>query len=98
VLGEEAERIGLVDRLCPPATLLDQAVAYAEDIAANCSPTSMAVVKEQVRRDLGRTFEAAVEESDRLVVESFRRADAEEGVVSFQERRPPSFAPLPPPS
>jgi enoyl-CoA hydratase/carnithine racemase len=98
VLGEEARRIGLVDHLCPPATLLDETVAYAQDLAANCSPTSIAVIKDQVRRDLGQPFEAAVEESDQLVTESFRRPDAEEGVAAYLERRPPNFAPLAPPA
>lgn len=96
VLGEEAFRIGLVDRLCSPQTLLDEAVAYATEIAANCSPTSMAVIKEQVQQDLDRPFATALEEADRLVVESFQREDAEEGVVSFLERRPPRFPPLAP--
>jgi enoyl-CoA hydratase/carnithine racemase len=96
VLGDEAHRIGLVDHLCPPEALLDEAVAYAEDLATNCSPTSMAVIKAQVRRDLDQPFEAATQDSERLVIESFRRADAEEGVVSFLERRPPDFPPLAP--
>jgi enoyl-CoA hydratase/carnithine racemase len=51
-----------------------------------------------VRRDLGQPFEAAVEESDQLVTESFRRPDAEEGVAAYLERRPPNFAPLAPPA
>jgi enoyl-CoA hydratase/carnithine racemase len=94
VLGEEAHRIGLVDHLGKPESLLDEAVAYAEEIATHCSPTSMAVIKGQIWRDLDRSFTAAIEESEELVVESFRRADAEEGVASFIERRPPDFPPL----
>jgi enoyl-CoA hydratase/carnithine racemase len=96
VLGEEAYRIGLVDHLSAPAELLDVAVSYAQDLAANCSPTSLAVIKGQVARDLDRPFAQSVEDADRLVVESFRRADSEEGVASFLERRPPDFPPLAP--
>ena len=40
--GEQALALGLVDRLCEPERLVDEAVAYAHDLAANCSPWSMA--------------------------------------------------------
>lgn len=49
VLGEEALRMGLVDRVLPQDELLDGAIGYAEDLARNCSPTSIAVIKGQIR-------------------------------------------------
>jgi len=94
VRGAEAHAIGLVDHLAEPDELLGAAVAYAEDLAANCSPTSMAIVKEQVRRGLEQSFEASYEESERLLRESFDRPDAAEGVDSYLEKRPPRFPPL----
>ena len=92
--GEEAHRIGLVDHLAAPEELLGAAVAYAEDLAANCSPASMAIVKEQVRRGLGQDFERSFEEAERLVRESFERPDPAEGLASYLEKRPPEFRPL----
>ena len=94
MLGEEAHRIGLVDHLCEPETLLDDAVAYAEDLTANCSPTSMAIIKAQVQRGLDHSFEDNFAESERLIAESFDRSDATEGVESYLEKRPPAFPPL----
>jgi enoyl-CoA hydratase/carnithine racemase len=94
VRGEEAHRIGLVDHLAAPEHLLDAAVDYAADLAANCSPVSMAIVKEQLRRAHDQSFDASFEESERLVRESFERPDAAEGVASYLEKRPPRFPPL----
>lgn len=94
VRGDEALRIGLVDYLEPPETLLKATIAYATDLAENCSPTSMAVIKHQVRHALDSPLEVALEEADVLMRESFQRPDVAEGVESFLEKRAPNFAPM----
>jgi enoyl-CoA hydratase/carnithine racemase len=94
VLGEEAHRLGLVDRLAPRETLLDDAVAYAQDLATQCSPASMATIKAQVRNDLDRPFAEAAADAERLMLESFARPDVQEGVASYLEQRPPAFPAL----
>jgi enoyl-CoA hydratase/carnithine racemase len=96
VQGEEALRLRLVDRVGPAETLVDDAVAYAEELAANSSPWSMATVKGQVQADLQRTFPEAVAAADDLMLASFRRPDVKEGVNSYLERRPPAFPSLEP--
>jgi enoyl-CoA hydratase/carnithine racemase len=94
VLGDEALRMGLVDRVVCAEGLLDEAVGYALDLARNCSPTSMAEIKGQVHHHLTAGFAEAVADSDRAMLESFRRADVAEGVRSYRERRTPAFPPL----
>ncbi|WP_316043495.1 enoyl-CoA hydratase-related protein [Actinomadura sp. CNU-125] len=94
VKGHEAHDLGLVDFLAEP--VLDAAVSYAADLVTHCSPSSMQVIKEQVYRDLDRSFEAAVADADRLMLDSFRYPDAAEGVKSHLEGRPPAFRPLDP--
>jgi enoyl-CoA hydratase/carnithine racemase len=94
VLAEEALAMGLVDRVVAPQELLDAATAYARDLAANCSPTSMAAIKHQVYRHYETDLTTALRESNELMVASLKRADFKEGVASFVERRPPRFAPL----
>lgn len=96
VLGEEAHRLGLVDRLAPREELLQAAVAYAQELADNCSPGSMATIKAQIHADLQRPFHESVAAADELMIESFARPDAAEGVQSYLQRRPPAFAALPP--
>lgn len=94
ILGEEALRIGLVDRLAGGDEVLDAAIAYGEDLAANCSPASMAIVKRQVQEGFDVGFEQAFDEAERLLLESLERDDVNEGVESYREKRPPAFPPL----
>ena len=93
-LAEEAERLGVVNRVLPADEVRDHALAYARDLATNCSPASMAAMKAQVYRDLQRDLDESLEDANRLMAESFGRPDFAEGVQSFTERREPRFAPL----
>jgi enoyl-CoA hydratase/carnithine racemase len=94
VLGEEAARIGLVNRALPVERLLDETLAYARDLAASCAPSSMAAMKRQVYGDLERGLDDALARANELMVESLGAPDFVEGVSSFVERRPPRFAPF----
>jgi enoyl-CoA hydratase/carnithine racemase len=96
VRGEEALALGLVDRVCERDRLVDEAVAYATELAERCSPWSMATIKAQVHADLDRTFGEAVAAADELMLESFTRADVHEGVHSYLEGRAPAFPSLDP--
>ncbi len=94
VLGEEAAMLGLVNRALAPEKLLEQTLAYARDIAVNCSPASLASMKRQVYADLMVGLPDALAEANRLMVESFSAPDFVEGVASFLERRDPRFGPV----
>ncbi|MFL5823761.1 MAG: enoyl-CoA hydratase [Solirubrobacteraceae bacterium] len=94
LLGSEAAELGLVNRAVDDGTALDEALAYARMLATECSPTSMALMKQQVYGDYDRTLAESVEEANRLMAESFSRPDFAEGVKSFLERREPQFEPL----
>jgi enoyl-CoA hydratase/carnithine racemase len=89
--ADEAARIGLVNRVVPHDDLLPSARAYVEDLAANCSPASMAIMKRQVWQHWTAALDAAEQEAVRLMLESFGRPDFKEGVVSFLQKRPPRF-------
>lgn len=92
--GEEAFRLGLVNRVVWDAPVADAAAAYVRDLAARCSPASMAVIKRQVYQQLHAGLGAAEREARALMEASFAHADFTEGVASFMERRPPQFARL----
>jgi enoyl-CoA hydratase/carnithine racemase len=89
--ADEAARIGLVNRVAPHDELLPVVRAYVEDLAANCSPASMAIMKRQVWQHWTAGLDAAEQEAVRLMLESFGRPDFKEGVVSFLQKRPPRF-------
>lgn len=91
VTGEEAAALGVVNKAMPAEEVLPHAVRYVQDLAAKCSPASLAVMKRQVYEQLTATLGPAEKEARRLMVESFGRPDFKEGVESFTKKRPPQF-------
>ena len=88
--AEEAERWGMVNRVCDPAALLADALATAATIAGN-APISIRQAKRSMHHGLsmsladGMLFE--IEAYNRMVPTEDRR----EGVLSFSEKRKPVF-------
>ena len=93
-LAEEAAALGLVNDVVAPEELLPHAIAYAEDIAANCAPSSLAVIKQQVYADTMRDVFEASNHAEKLMRESMQRPDFIEGITAFFEKRTPNFPPL----
>ncbi|HEY3877664.1 MAG TPA: enoyl-CoA hydratase-related protein, partial [Trebonia sp.] len=93
--ADEARDLGLVSRVTEPGELLPAAAAYARDLAANCSPASMAVIKHQVLTDLDATCEQAMRGAYRAMAVLAEGPDFREGIDSFLQKRPPNFPPLP---
>jgi enoyl-CoA hydratase/carnithine racemase len=92
--ADEAAELGLVKEVVAPEELLPRAIAYAEDIAANCAPSSLAVIKQQVYADTMRDVFEASAVAEKLMHESMLRPDFIEGITSFFEKRLPNFPPL----
>ena len=90
--GEEAERLGLANRVCEPGECVNDAKAYLRAISETASPKSLMMMKKQVYRHLNLELRAAMAESTTWMDESLAHADFKEGVASFVERRPPKFA------
>lgn len=92
VLADEAHRLGLVNQVVAADELLSTATEYARELAVNCSPASMAHIKRQVLEDWERSAEESRLRSLVLMSEMGVHPDFAEGVMSFQEKRPPEFA------
>ena len=91
VTGEEAAELGLVTASMPPEEVVPHSHAYIEEIAATCSPTSIAIIKRQLNEQSHAGLGKAEREAQGLMLESFGRPDFREGVTSFLQKRPPKF-------
>jgi enoyl-CoA hydratase/carnithine racemase len=91
VLAEEAEALGLVNRVLPPDELLPFTYDYAGRLASEVAPSSLAVTKLQLYRDLHRDVASSVRDAGRHLSEMMSRPDFAEGVAALTQKRPPSF-------
>ena len=87
--AEEAERIGLVDRLITPEQMDGEVVDLCRRIIA-ASQFSVRATKRIVHLIEGGLVEEN-EEAARLAIEALEGEDHLEGVTAFLERRPPRF-------
>lgn len=94
VLADEALAMGLVNRVVPKESLLEETMAYARDIAQSCSPASLAAIKGQLFTHSQLDLATANERTEDLMRQSLQGPDFKEGVSSYVEKRPPAFAPL----
>ncbi|MCP5366292.1 MAG: enoyl-CoA hydratase [Hyphomicrobiales bacterium] len=88
--AEEAERAGLVSRIVPADSLVDEAVKTAGKIAKLSRPIVM-MAKESVDRAYETTLAEGVRFERRLFQSVFATEDQKEGMAAFAEKRPPQF-------
>ena len=89
--ADEAMQMGLVNRIIPQDELLHETKAYIQNLADNCSPTSLMMMKQQVYRHMNAPLGEAMKVSNKWMAESLKREDFKEGVASYLEKRAPDF-------
>jgi enoyl-CoA hydratase/carnithine racemase len=87
----EAERIGLVNKVLPQETFMQEVLAYARTLAQTVSPRSTAVMKAQVWKAMHQDFNAALALANEEMQKSFASADFKEGVAHYMEKRAAAF-------
>lgn len=86
----EAERCGLVSRVVPAKSLIEEALKVAAKIAEKSMITAM-LVKEAVNRAEQTTLAEGLLHERRLFHAAFATEDQKEGMAAFLEKRQPQF-------
>jgi len=86
----EAERSGLVARVVPLASLMDETMKAAETIAG-MSLVALMTAKEAVNRAFETTLAEGIRFERRTFHALFATHDQKEGMAAFIEKRPPKF-------
>ncbi|MDR7416687.1 MAG: enoyl-CoA hydratase family protein [Armatimonadota bacterium] len=88
--GEEAERWGFFNRLCPPETLLQEAQQLARQIAQG--PTfAHAMTKRMLHKEWEMPLDEAIESEAQAQALCMLTRDFARGYQAFVERRSPTF-------
>jgi enoyl-CoA hydratase/carnithine racemase len=92
--GREAHAMGVVNFLAERDDVVADALSYAEDIGAHCSPHAMAVIKQQIRVEPQMEFWEALRHAEALQLASLTTPDVAEGFNAYFEKRDPGHQPL----
>lgn len=92
--AQEALEMGMVNKVVPAGSLLDETRDYAARLVHGSSPWSMRTMKAQLYADMMSDVVTAYDRAVTLADESVLRRDFSEGLKALAEKRPPSFDPL----
>jgi enoyl-CoA hydratase/carnithine racemase len=91
VFADEAYRLRLVDRVVPPDTLLDEAVAVARELGNNPGP-QVRMIKQLLTVNATEGDLAAVQQREIDAIQvAYRSPEHREAVTAFMEKREPNF-------
>lgn len=86
----EAEKIGLVNKVVTPDTLMDEAINLAMKIQSNAQ-MAIRYCKTSINRGYETDIETGMEIEKQLFSLCFATADQKEGMTAFLEKRKPNF-------
>lgn len=91
VLGDEAERMGLVSRACEGDAVLDEAMQMANAIASN-APVAVRLTKQSIRDTMQWDVRGGAYRESYAQAATLRMQDAKEGMKALLEKREPKFS------
>ena len=90
IKAEEAERIGLVNKVVPQEALIEEAIKMAEKIIRN-GPIAVKYAKAAIDRGLDGDLDTGIRIENELFAMCFATEDQKEGMRAFLEKRDASF-------
>ena len=90
--AQEAHRLGIVQRICPPSDLEATTHEAVMDLL-QAAPGALRAQKALLRRWMQAYLEAAVPPSIDAFEASFRTGEPQEGMAAAHEKRPPAWSP-----
>lgn len=91
ILAEEALQWGLVNQIHPADSLLDETLAYADQLATSVSAGALTASRHMTYADLHRDVGASIVDSIERLTTMMGGAEYREGVAALVEKRPPNF-------
>lgn len=88
--AEEAEKIGLVNRIYPSESFLDDVLLFATELAAG-PPIALTLTKRLLVTSTETDLLSQLKQEFRSIKTCFGTEDVQEGIKSFQEKRKPQF-------
>ena len=88
--AEEAERIGLVNKVVPAAELMDEAIKMAHRIMKK-GPIAIRAAKEAIYSGMQMDIESGLRAEMNIFVPLFATDDQKEGMTAFAEKRKPEY-------
>lgn len=90
IAAERCVELGLANKAVPAENLIDEAMAWAERIAAR-APLSVAATKKAMRHAADNTLASTYELEAAMQGDLYNSDDNKEGIQAFFEKRAPNF-------
>jgi methylglutaconyl-CoA hydratase len=88
ISAEEASRIGIVNFVVPETEIEQYSLKLAEEIATNCSPSSLGLIKELLSRIHGMSVADALSYAANLNALTRMTDDCKKGIDAFLKKEP----------
>jgi enoyl-CoA hydratase len=90
IKADEAFRLGLVNKVVPPESLMDEAMEWAKKLASKSGPV-LAMAKMAIQTGIDTDIASGLNIEARCVALCFATEDQKEGMKAFLERREAKF-------
>ena len=90
VSGEEAARIGLVNKAVPKEAVLDEAKAWAKKLAKK-PKVAVSLIKTAIDQGMNMDLASGISFENECFMISYVSEDGREGMAAFAEKRKPAF-------